>query len=159
MTRLEAVPLADLRGHLEGYENHREVTRLIAAFLYKQGPSAPEIARWFDVREATVYAWFDRIESAEELAEALSDDPRPGRPTRLDPDQRRAFERDLRQDPATSGYDEETWTTSLAQDHLESTYGVDYSRRHVRRFLADVPSGGAGETDPDAATETAARER
>lgn len=46
---------------LAGAATKQEAMRLMVAILSKQGPSVSMIARWFDLREATVYAWFDRL--------------------------------------------------------------------------------------------------
>lgn len=140
MARLEDLPLAALRDQLEEFDEHRPMRRLLAAVIYKQGPSVPTIADWFDVRAATVYAWFDRLEAEADLGSAVRDRPRPGRPTRLSGDDRREFLATLGESPEDAGYDARAWTPGLARDHLRDSYGVEYSLRHVRRLLDEAES-------------------
>lgn len=120
---------------VDTFEERRPLLRLLAAILYKSGPSAPAIADWLDVREATVYSWFDRIETGGPLEEAIRDSPRPGRPSRLDDVERRQFHAALGDSPEAVGIDAAAWTPRVARDYLEETFGVRYSLRHVRRLL------------------------
>lgn len=59
MGKLEEISLADLHERLEDVDEKKPTQRLLLAILYKQGPSVPMIAEWFDMRERTVYDWFD----------------------------------------------------------------------------------------------------
>lgn len=138
MARLEDVPLQTLREALDEFDDRRPLVRLLAAILYKQGPSVPTIADWLDVRPATVYGWFDRIERADTLQEGLHDAPRPGRPAKLSADERRALFEQLQEPPSAAGYDDATWTPASAQALLQEQFGVEYSKRHVRRLLKEA---------------------
>lgn len=139
MSRLEDVRIEELDAALEVASGKREILRVVAAILYKRGPSVPMIAEWFDVREQTIYRWFDRFEG-EPVERAIRDRPRSGRPPKLDDADRKAFRRAIRQPPTAVGYDEDSWTAELAQDFIADEFGVDYSRRHVQRLLDDVGS-------------------
>lgn len=141
MARLEDVPLEALREELDTFDDRRPLLRLLAAILYKQGPSVPTIARWFDVRPATVYGWFDRIEDAASLGEAIHDAPRPGRPAKLSPDERDELFRLLRGPPEAAGYDGAAWTPRTVADLLEERFEVSYSLRHVRRLMDEANAG------------------
>lgn len=135
MTRLEEVPVCDLRELAESFDAHRPIRRLYGAILYKQGVSAPTIAAWLDVRPATVYSWFDRLEAAEELERAVRDDRRPGRPPKLRGADRREFFELLAAPPTNAGIDADDWSPQLAKELLSARYEVNYSLRHVRRLL------------------------
>lgn len=135
MTRIEDVPMEDLRGATESFDQHRSIRRLYAAILYKQGVSAPRIADWFDVRPATVYGWLDRLEPAESIIEGVTDDTRPGRPTKLNEEELEDFFGLLSKPPTAVGMDAKKWTPRIARGLLASRYGVDYSVRHLRRLL------------------------
>jgi transposase len=137
MARLEEIPVEDLEDALGAVEGYREARRLLVAIVYKRGPSVPMLAEWLDVREATMYRWFDRLED-EPIAEAIRDDPRPGRPPKLDDDQLAAFRNTVAGSPAAAGYEGETWTADLARQYLEGEFGVAYSTRHVRRMLGEM---------------------
>lgn len=116
--------------------------RLLAAILYKSGQSVQDIAAWFDVREATVYAWFDRLEDADDLGAAARDRSRSGRPPKLSPSDREVARRQLAGPPTAAGVDATEWGVDQARQYLSEEFGVDYSPRHVRRLLAEAESGG-----------------
>lgn len=140
MSRLEDVPLTELRAELDTFEDRRPMLRLLAAILYKQGPSVPTIAEWFDVRPATVYGWFDRLESADSIVEAVHDAPRPGRPAKLSAGEKDTLFELLERPPGTAGYDAETWTPAAVSALIRDRFDVEYSVRHVRRLLDEVNS-------------------
>lgn len=134
MARLEDVSLDELHDALEEASEKKAVQRLMVAILYKQGPSVPMIANWFDMRERTIYDWFDRLES-EPIREAVRDRPRPGRPPKLTEEQQAAFERALETPPSQHGYGTESWSPSVARQFLREQFDVEYTRRHVQRLL------------------------
>lgn len=138
MPRLETVPTDALRSELESFDDHRPMRRLLAAIIYKSGPSVPQIADWLDVREATVYAWFDRLEDADDVGDAVLDRPRPGRPPKLAPEERETVLRQLSAAPTAAGLDAAEWDVEIAEDYLADEYGVEYSPRHVRRLLREA---------------------
>lgn len=137
MTKLEDVSVEALEATLDDASGKRETQRLMAAIIYKRGPSVPMIAEWFNKREATIYRWFNRLEE-EPISQAVQDRQRSGRPPKLDGDNREEFRAAVRNPPADIGYDEPTWTPDLAQRFLEDAFGIEYSRRHVQRMLNDL---------------------
>jgi len=137
MTRLETVSVEELEEALDDATESKETQRLLAAIIYKRGPSVPMIAEWFGTREQTIYRWFDRLE-AEPVERAVQDRQRPGRPPKLDREAREAFQTAVQRPPGEAGYDHPAWTTALAQQFLEDEFDVEYSRRHVQRLLQDA---------------------
>lgn len=131
---LEDVSIEDLRATLDEVEGRKPTERLLAAIIYKQGPSVPTIAEWFGREPDTVYRWFERLETRPVL-EAVRDDPRPGRPSRLDPEEMARFDAALSGTPREWGYDREKWTPRLVQQLLSAEFGVEYSLRHTRRLI------------------------
>lgn len=136
MARLEDVPLDELHDALDAAAGKKETQRLMVAILYKQGPSVPMIANWFDLRERTVYRWFDRLESRP-VADAVRDEPRSGRPPKLTDEQRRAFAAALQDPPTDHGFEAAEWTPALAREFVDEEFGIEYTRRHVRRLLSE----------------------
>lgn len=115
-------------------DDGKAVKRLISAIAYKQGFSPAEIEETFGLSKKNVYLWLDRIED-KGLDQALYDRPKPGRPSKLSTEQLRELEAALEESPTNFGYSEETWTPSLVQDWVTSTYNVEYSLRHIRRLM------------------------
>lgn len=139
MSRLDDIPVEKLEDALDDATGKRETMRLLTAIIYKRGPSVPMLAEWLDIREATIYQWFDRLEE-EPVEAAVRDRDRPGRPPKLTEEQRTALDDAVRRPPEASGYDEATWTANLAQQYLEEQFGVEYSQRQARRLLRAIDS-------------------
>lgn len=137
MARLEEISVEELEDALVEIEGYRESQRLIAAIIYKRGPSVPMLAEWLDRREATIYEWFNRLE-AEPIEEAIRDDPRPGRPSKLADNERAEFEAALHEPPEHVGLDAPAWHPRLARQYLLDEFDVEYTLRHVRRMMTDA---------------------
>lgn len=133
MALLENISTGELHDALDEVGEKKPTQRLQLAILYKQGPSVPMIADWFDMRDDTIYRWFREMES-EPLMEAIYDDPRPGRPPKLDDDELEQFNSAVQHDPTEVGYDAPAWTTKLARRYLIEEFDVEYTLRHVRRL-------------------------
>ena len=140
MTRLDSVSIEELEDAYHEATGKRATERLIVAIMYKRGPSVPMLAEWLDIREQTIYAWFDRLE-AEPIEQAVRDRNRSGRPPKLADDDYAVFREAVRNPPTESGYDRTEWTASLARTLIAEEFDVEYSERHVRRLLRDVDTG------------------
>lgn len=134
MAKLEQMSLEDLQRALEKVDGKKATQRLMLAILYKQGPSVPMIAEWFDLRPALIYRWFDEMES-KPLMEAIHDAPRPGRPSKLSEAARAALEDALARSPKEAGYEHDAWTAKLVQQYVKEEFDVEYTLRHVRRLM------------------------
>ncbi len=154
MARLDGVSTDELEAALGRVDGKKEAMRLVAALIYKRGPSVPMIADWLAVREATIYRWFDRIE-AEPLDRAVRDRPRPGRPPALSGADRERLEAAVADPPTSVGYERQTWTLELVRRFIRDEFGVDYTTRHVRRLLDEadlsdrVPRSDSGGPDAE----------
>jgi transposase len=59
----------------------------------------------------------------------------PGRPPKLDHEERTEVHKVLEGSPESAGYDAEEWNTALVQRLLEEQFYVEYSRTSAFRFL------------------------
>lgn len=137
MSKLEGVDVGDLQAALEEAEDAKATKRLMVALDYKDGEPVSVIADRYGIPQSTVYYWLDRFEERS-LADAASDDDRPGRPSELSEAQRTELADTIAEPPAESGYDASEWTPELAREHVEETYDVEYSLGHVRRLLREI---------------------
>lgn len=137
MTRLENISVEKLENALANVDGKRETQRLMAAIISKHGPSVPMIAEWINKREATIYQWFDWIET-EPIKQAVTDDPRPGRPSKHTDEEREQFESVLQEPPDNVGIDAPAWTPKIARHYLREEFDAEYTLRHVRRLLTDA---------------------
>lgn len=141
MPKLATVSADQLREELAAATDPKAVKRLMIALSYKNGESVDELSDRFGIPASTVYYWLDRFEERS-IDEAIADESRPGRPTKLDETQRHDLVSDLNQPPAEFGYSSSDWTPELVRAHLEETYDVTYSLGHVRRLLRDLDDTG-----------------
>ena len=118
-------------------DDGKAVKRLVAAIAYKQGQSPAEIEETFGISEKNVYMWLDRFEERG-LEEALYDEPKPGRPSKLSDEQLEELHEILHEQPEEAGYDIQAWTPKFVQHWLKSQYDVEYTLRHVRRLMDDA---------------------
>lgn len=135
--KIPDVTVEELRSKLvETDDDGKAVKRLMSAIAYKQGQSPAEIEETFGISRKNVYVWLDRFEERG-LDGALYDEPKPGRPPKLTDEQFEELAAILDNSPRDAGYDEETWTAELVQQWLTTHFGVEYTRRHVRRLMTD----------------------
>jgi transposase len=106
------------------------------ALAYADGVRVETLSERYDIPRTTVYSWIDRFEY-QSISDAIEDESRPGRPSKLDASQRERLSNDLAESPAELGYDASDWTPELVQSYIERTYDVTYSLGHVRRLLRE----------------------
>jgi transposase len=136
MGKLDHVAAADLREALDVAGTPKAAKRLMIALSYKAGESVDDMSERFGIPRSTLYYWLDRFES-EPIAEAVVDEDRPGRPTKLDPGDWDRLREHLEGDPADHGLQNGEWTAAAVRDHIEREFGVGYSEGHVRRLLRE----------------------
>lgn len=136
MDELGDVPTAALRELLAAYGDV-PTQRIVAALLVKQGCSKATVAEALDVSLKTVYNWLDRF-AERPVEEAPFDEPRPGAPGKLEDDEQAELFETLARDPAAAGYDATAWTPALVAALVSDEYGVEYTRRHVRRLMREA---------------------
>jgi transposase len=137
MNKLEDVDAGALRDALGKASSAKAAKRLMIALAYADSVRVETLSERYDIPRATVYSWLDRFEH-QSISEAIEDESRPGRPSRLTASQRERLSDDLAGSPAELGYDASEWTPERAQYHIEQTYGVTYSLGHVRRLLREA---------------------
>lgn len=137
MGDLDGVDLDDLRAALATVEDGKAILRVSVGIAYLHGVGPTELAEWYGVSRSTVYDWLARLERlGEESPEAaLVDAERPGRPPKLAPADRERLASTIQETPAVAGYDAEGWTPDLVREHVQTAFGVEYSRRHVQDLL------------------------
>ncbi|MFH5801675.1 transposase [Haladaptatus sp. CMAA 1911] len=134
MNKLADVSTEVLRDELADVSDPKAAKRLMVALAYDGGISISTQSEIYGIPESTLYYWIDRV-GTKSLKSAIHDDDRPGRPTKLDREERTALRRDLMGEPTESGYDATDWSPELVRRHIEDEYGVSYSLGHIRRLV------------------------
>ena len=89
----------------------------------------------------------------EPIEQVPYDAPRPGRPLKLDDDEREQLFEDLQNLPTERGYEQQAWSPKLLLARVKDEYDVEYSKGHARKLLGKA--GLSSRTDPDRGTDCA----
>jgi len=104
MARLEHLTVEQLHNALDEVDGKRPVQRILAAISYKDGVTQETLAERHGVSQKTIYSWLQRFttESLDEttIAQAATDDDRPGRPRRFTDAEQNQLEEHLHEPPA-----------------------------------------------------------
>jgi transposase len=98
--------------------------------LSAQRRTVPEIARIFEMSEATVRFWIDRFNA--EGPDGLYDEPRSGRPPKVTKQVNETIEQLIQDDPSQEGYLATFWTVAMMVLALATELGVRLSASAVR---------------------------
>jgi len=135
MDRLVDITMEELQELRENTEGEIPRERVLAAIGRKQGDQIDTLAERHGVVERTIIYWLDRFEE-EPIEQAPYDDPRPGRPSKLDDDERKQLFGNLQNPPTDLGYEQQAWSPQLLLAHVKDEYGVEYSKGHARKLLS-----------------------
>ena len=134
MGRLDEITLEELHNIKQQTEEGKPRERVLAAIGRKQGDEIETLAERHGVVEKTIRNWLDRF-AEEPIEQAPYDDPKPGRPSKLDEDHREQLFEHLQQPPTELGYEQQAWSPKLLLYHVKEEYGVEYSEGHARKLL------------------------
>lgn len=137
MAKLESITGDELRTALSETTDHKAVRRLMIALAYTDGRSVRQLSCLYGVPQSTIYYWLDRFDERG-IKGALKDEPRPGRPRKLDDGERNSLSETLEASPEEAEYEASAWSTELVCEHIHREYGVEYSLGHVRRLLREL---------------------
>jgi len=134
MGRLDDITLEELQELREQTEGEIPRERVLAAIGRKQGDKLETLAERHSVVEKTIRNWLDRF-AEEPIEQAPYDEPRPGRPSKLDEHERKQFFEQLQQPPTELDYEQQAWSPKLLLHHVKEEYEVEYSEGHARKIL------------------------
>lgn len=117
-------------------EESRYDHRLHGILLVCSGFSCNEVAQFFGHSPRSVQYWVHRFE--ESGFAGLQEAPRPGRPTGLDEDMRRALGQDLRRSPRELEYTQNLWDGKLLSHHLAQNFGIHLGVRQCQRLFRQL---------------------
>ena len=109
----------------------------MAVIRLKRGAEIQEIATSQNGCENTIRNWLDRF-GEQPIEQAPYDEPGPGRPSKLEPEQREAVFEALHESPAEYGYGHQAWSPTLLVHSVTDVYDVKYSQRHARYLLNEA---------------------
>lgn len=129
--KTEAV-ISVLQHEIRRSEESRYDHRMHGVLLVAHGLSARQAAELLGDAPRTVELWIHRFR--QENLEGLREEPRPGRPSRLSPEQMALAQAAVRSSPAEAGLKAERWDANAVSDYLR-LIGVDLKPRQCRNLL------------------------
>lgn len=134
MDRLAHITMKELQRLHEETDGEIPRERVLAAIGRKQGDQIDTLAERHGVVERTIINWLDRFEE-KPIEQAPYDNPRSGRPSKLEEQQHEELFEDLQNSPTELGYEQQAWSTKLLLAHVNDEYDVEYSKGHARKLL------------------------
>jgi transposase len=136
MGKFDGIDPATLRDALAEAPDAKATKRLMVALDYIDGTPVDDLSERYGIPRSTVYYWLSRFEERP-VEEAITDEDRPGRPTKLD---RSVIKGVIDEGPASYGVDtdDDEWSPAALRDVLECEFDVSYSEGHVRRLLVEL---------------------
>ena len=119
----------EIRRSAESRYDHR----LHGVLLVAQGINCCRVAELLGDAPRTVVFWVRRFE--EKGLAGLQEGQRPGRPSRLSPQQAVEIQAALRKRPSDFGLSGNLWDGKILAAHIERAHGVTLGARQCRRFF------------------------
>ena len=107
--------------------------RTLAIERHREGYAPDEIAAFLGVSERSVWRWIAAFRRDPELG--LEAQEVPGRPTKLNPMQRRVALTFLRERPTDFGSPNDLWTAARVGHLIRELWGVGYNHRYLATRL------------------------
>ena len=107
--------------------------RLHGVLLVARGKSCKEVSILLGHSVKTIENWVNRFNSGG--FEALRDEKRTGRPTKLSQTQLDEVERDIQFNPLELEYNQNIWDGKLLSYHIEKKFNVNLSTRQCQRIF------------------------
>jgi transposase len=133
----------------------RVAMRAHMILLSARGYTVPQIEEIHKTSNVTVYKWFDRFD--EQGPQGLYDEPRFGRPPKVDDTVKETLKDALGDSPTSQGYNFTVWTVALLREHVEVKLEVRVCDDTIRRTLHELgfrwrrPRWAVEREDPQAA--------
>jgi transposase len=118
----------------KGSQEALEWRRYRAIELLDLGKSPAEVAEFLGVGRNTVYRWRRRYRR--DGSEGIVAKPIPGRPPRLNPEQRQLLIYYLEQGAMAHGFQADRWTQARIAKLIEEKFGIAFCPFHVGRILS-----------------------
>ena len=117
-------------------EDARFVRRLDVLSVVLDGNPVDKVAIMFSINRSSVFKWL-KI-AREKGIEALRDQRRPGRPSKLHDEVKVRLKAELGRSPKSLGYNRYMWDGPLLSHHLTRVYKVRLSVRQCQRLFHEL---------------------
>ena len=131
----DAASIIGLQQEIHRSEESRYDHRLHGVLLVAQGMTCPEVSRLLGDGARSVEYWVHRFEQRG-LA-GLQEGERPGRPSRLNPEQIEQVNRVLRRKPTDAGMQVNLWDGKTLSAWIAREYGIQLGTRQCQRLFRE----------------------
>ncbi len=107
--------------------------KIAALLLVLEGQRPSWISQVLGLTRMSLNRWIHKVN--DRGVEALRPRPRPGRPSRLDAQLRKALQRDLEQSPQAFGLNRVQWDGPTLVTHLKRRFGITLKVRQAQQWM------------------------
>lgn len=137
MSYLVNITATEFRNAFNDVGDVKATKRITVAIAYKQGVSQTDLADCYGLSRKTMFNWLQRF-TEDSVRPAVRDESRPGRPPKLDREERSKISQLLCEPPANAGYDATEWRIPLVQQLFDEQVDITYSRTSAYRLRSRV---------------------
>ena len=125
-----------IKEKIANLDNGHYIHRLDALLLIAYGLEAYEVAEMYGHSPRSVHDWINGVN--QNGLQYLMDDPKPGRPAKLLPEQIEQLRKDVLQSPVELGYDQAGWNGKLLSEHIHKQFGIELKVRRCQELFHDL---------------------
>jgi len=125
-----------IKNEIAKVKDGRYVHRMDALLLIALGHNAYEVAEMYGHSPRSLHDWIKGVK--EHGIEYLKDDPKPGRPRRLDEATANKLKQELILPPSELGYNQARWDGRLLSEHLKKQYGIELKVRRCQELFHEL---------------------
>lgn len=130
MCKREGITTERLRTALNDADDAKAAKRLMVTLAYIDGGAVMTLAERYGNPLSTIWNWLECFEN-QPVADALEDEPRPGRPPKLSTEHRAEVETGMDGSPRDIYYDAEEGTVEHLRDLVQDTFDVECTEAQI----------------------------
>ena len=128
--------IAKIKQEIATVKDGRYVHRMDALLLIALGQNAYEVAEMYGHSPRSLHDWIKGVQ--EHGIEYLKDDPKPGRPKKVDDFTANKLKQELMLPPNELGYNQARWDGKLLSEHLKKSYGIELKVRRCQELFHEL---------------------
>lgn len=128
--------IASIRQEIANIKDGRYVHRMDALLLIALGRNAYEVAEMYGHSPRSLHDWIKGVN--EYGIKYLKDEPKSGRPSKLDEVTANKLKQELMLIPSELGYNQARWDGKLLSEHLRGKYGIELKVRRCQELFHEL---------------------
>jgi len=125
-----------IRQEIAHVKDGRYVHRMDALLLIALGRNAYEVAEMYGHSPRSLHDWIKGVK--EYGIEYLKDEPKSGRPSKIDEATANKLKQELMLPPNELGYNQTRWDGKLLSEHLREKYGIELKVRRCQELFHEL---------------------